>query len=231
MAITVVSGKTGSYTGGGLSNTWSDLGPGAGVSEGQIIIVAAVTEGAHALSAVPSGWTQLGATVNPSTNPGGLSVIAKRAGSGETGLVTLQFTSSVRVTPAWCVLDGVNETPMLDTAVVTGTTGFGTAKDLGITTATDGAGLLMVNGTDPSTTISMTWDSGIDPIVDANTSGHGHIDIGFRLQPSAGATSMGGDWSPGRGGAHMVIAFRPGSGGPPPATRIARRRSLLGVGR
>lgn len=209
MAISVVTGKTGSYTGGGLSTTWSDLGPGSGVSEGDIILVAVVTESTHVLDGVQSGWVQLGTTVDAGGSvASSLSVLARRAGPSEAGLVTVKFTASRRATPGWCVLTGVDGTTMLDVAVVTGTHGFAARCELGVTTSTAGAGLVMINGTDPSSTIDMTYDVGITEVLDVNTSGTGHLDIGFRVQPTAAATSMGGDWNVSRGGASLLLAFK-----------------------
>lgn len=214
MAITLVSEHTGGYTGGGTSTTWSNLGPGEGVLPGQVIVLAIVTDTAHDLAAVPDGWVQVGETVTDGSGDSSLSVIARRAGLSESGLVTVEFQAVEQATAGWCVLAGVDGDTMLDAAPVTDT-GAGTSRELSITTVTDGAACLMFNGTDPSNAITMAWDDGITSVFDLNTSGLGHVDAGFKVQASAGEATLGGDWSTGDNASTILAAFRPGDYEPP----------------
>jgi hypothetical protein len=164
----------------------------------------------------PAGWTKIGADVDASFNT--TAVFWRRAtgSEGASEAWTNIISASNNAIAAIVVYRGCELTgDPQDATMVPETSGFGTAKDISITTATNGAMVVAAFGVDSDgSALTFAWDAGIDERLDSGTTPSGRastgeqLHIGDRVVSVAGVAAMGGDLSSGTSGAEIAIALK-----------------------
>jgi hypothetical protein len=186
----------------------------AGIQDGDLIIIAFVTDTPHVINSVLAGWTQIGTAQGQSTDST-TTVIYKIASSeGETWTFTDLFVDAEVPTAGIVVYDGVSSSTPLDVAVVQGANTAMTTHAAGpITPTSNNTMIVSIFGTDQSETYTGTPDDSpacTERIDFNNASGtYGYVYIQEHKQTTAAEETHQMTVNVSDGMAWFIIALRP----------------------
>lgn len=178
-----------------LSGTTVSPAAPAGVADGNLLLAVYTTDSDHIITAVPSGWTQVGATQSDIAGPpadSSTSVFYKVA-SGE-GATLAGPTFSLTENGLCAVLAFTDVNPSAPINVSAQDTGAsGTQPSPSITTTVNGCLIVAIYGTDPAAGQAGTPETtphAATELVDAINGTNGYIFVQAYAQPTAGTISL-----------------------------------------